>query len=114
MATKDEIEFIRKQLVDADERFGPSKGPDATFWRRSSAALMEYIDDAELRIASLEGAAEALLKADARIRELEAKAAASDSCEVCGDCLLPELARCERHTHTERGDYEWPVVDVDD
>jgi hypothetical protein len=30
-----------------------------------------------------------------------------DSCEVCGDVLMPEPVRCERHVHTEPGDDEW-------
>lgn len=42
-----------------------------------------------------------------RAKRAEEKLAQADVCEVCGDCLLPDPPRCERHAHTERGDDEW-------
>lgn len=49
----------------------------------------------------------ALTEWQARAEAAEAQLAKADVCEVCGDCLMPEPVRCEKHVHTERGDPEW-------
>jgi hypothetical protein len=43
----------------------------------------------------------------AEVDALRAELALRDVCEACGDGLMPEPQRCERHVHTEPGDPEW-------
>jgi hypothetical protein len=43
------------------------------------------------------------------VDELRARLARANVCEACGDVLVPERPRCERHVHTEPGDPEWTM-----
>lgn len=43
-------------------------------------------------------------KAEARVKELEARLAAHDICEVCKDVLVAARPRCEKHVSWEPGD----------
>lgn len=45
-----------------------------------------------------------------RDQAVERERALWTSCAVCGDCLLVEHPRCERHAHTEPGEDDWDGV----
>lgn len=62
-------------------------------------------DDNEMRSLSDGELGQLLDIVDRAVRTLAPRL---DACEVCGDCLMPEPPRCEKHAHTEPGDDDWP------